>query len=75
MTYVGKVGELILLRIPVTIFRSVPVQPFAIILHRLCPDITLFKNKKFWEELIRLLSLHTSLYVMAAIVTLAKDCM
>jgi hypothetical protein len=32
-------------------------------------------NKEFWEELTRLLSLHTSLHVMAATLTLAKDCM
>jgi hypothetical protein len=34
-----------------------------------------YQNKKFWEELIRLLSLHTSLRAMVAIVKLAKDFM
>jgi hypothetical protein len=32
-------------------------------------------NKKFCEEVIHLLSVHTSLHAMVAIVTLAKDCM
>jgi hypothetical protein len=32
-------------------------------------------NKKFWEELILLLSLHTSFHAMVAIVTSPKDCM
>jgi hypothetical protein len=32
-------------------------------------------NKKFWEELIRLLSIHTLLHAVVAIVTLAKDVM
>jgi hypothetical protein len=33
------------------------------------------RDKKFWEELIRILFLNTSLYAMVVIVTLAKDCM
>jgi hypothetical protein len=47
-----------------------------------CPDLPhgsddpcYNKNKKYWEELIYLLSLHTPLHAMVAIVTLAKYCM
>jgi hypothetical protein len=31
--------------------------------------------KKFWEELIRLLSLHTTLHAMVAIATVPKESM
>jgi hypothetical protein len=47
--------------------RVIEYQMCCEVSHDMYTDI----NKKFWEELIRLLSLRTSLHAMVAIVTLA----